>query len=197
MEARKFTAVMHTHSFAAANHWTKIIDLKRHKIFLDVGGGSAVHSIAAVSANPNLRSIVFDLPTVCEIAAEYIEAENLSGRINLHKGDMWKDDFPFADIHFYSDVFHDWSPKDCRKLAQKSFDSMPSGGKIIIHEMLLDKDGKDLFTVASASLSMLLWTQGQQFSGEELIEILADAGFAEIKITPSFGYWSIIEGSKR
>ena len=62
--------------------------------------------------------------------------------------------------------------------------------------MLLDKDGKDSFTVASASLSMLLWTQGQQFSGAELKKILADAGFAEIKITPSFGYWSIIEGVK-
>jgi predicted nicotinamide N-methyase len=198
MEARKFTEVMQTHSFAAANHWTKIIDLKRHKTFLDVGGGSAVHSIAAVSANPNLRAIIFELPTVCEIAAEYIEAEDLSGRINLHKGDIWKDDFPKADIHFYSDVFHDWLPENCCKLAQKSFDSMPSGGKIILHEMLLgETESSPSLTVASASLSMLLWTQGQQFSGEGLKEILAGAGFAEIKITPSFGYWSIIEGSKR
>lgn len=194
--AKYFTSVMHTHSFAAANHWTKIVDLSRNRTLLDIGGGSGVHSIAAVSAFPQLEAIIFDLPTVCETAREYIQAQNLKRKIRLCGGDMWHDVFPLADAHFFSDVFHDWTPEKCLFLARKSFEALPPGGKIIIHEMLFDEKQHDSLTVASASLSMLLWTEGQQFTGEELREILTESGFASIKIDASFGYWSIIEGRK-
>jgi hypothetical protein len=26
-------------------------------------------------------------------------------------GDMWKDSFTQADLHFYSQVYHDWTPE--------------------------------------------------------------------------------------
>jgi acetylserotonin N-methyltransferase len=44
---------------------------------------------------------------------------------------------------------------------------------------------------------MLLWTEGQQYTGQELGEILTDAGFTEVEINPSLGYFSVITGVKR
>jgi ubiquinone/menaquinone biosynthesis C-methylase UbiE len=191
-KAKRFTAVMHAHSRAAASAWVQKIDLSRSKIFLDIGGGSAIHSIQATHMNPQLRAVVLDLPPVCQAAREYVESFRMSDKIDFLSADFFKDEFPSADTHFYSDIFHDWSAEKCRFLAKKSFARLPPGGRILIHEMLDDGD----FTVASASLAMLLWTEGQQYSASELRAILEHVGFIGIKIQLSFGYWSIISANK-
>jgi hypothetical protein len=43
---------------------------------------------------------------------------------------------------------------------------------------------------------MLLWTEGQQFSGRELSLMLKEAGFADVRVVPTFGYWHIVTGRK-
>jgi hypothetical protein len=43
---------------------------------------------------------------------------------------------------------------------------------------------------------MLLSTEGQQFLGRELAAMLMEAGFTDIEVRPTFGYWSIITGRK-
>lgn len=67
-----------------------------------------------------LKAIVFDIP-VCEVAAECAQKYGLRERIATQAGDMWSDPFPPADVHFYSQIFRDWSPEKCRELAVKSF----------------------------------------------------------------------------
>ncbi|MGH3593875.1 MAG: methyltransferase, partial [Pseudonocardiaceae bacterium] len=84
-----------------------------------------------------------------------------------------------------------------RLLTKKSFDSLPAGGRIIIHEMLYNDEKTGPLTTAAFSLVMLLWIEGQQYSGHELEAILTEAGFTEIETKPSFGYWSIVTGRKR
>jgi len=43
---------------------------------------------------------------------------------------------------------------------------------------------------------MLLWCEGQQYSGSQLSEMLRQAGFDNIEVIPTFGYWSIVTGLK-
>jgi hypothetical protein len=43
---------------------------------------------------------------------------------------------------------------------------------------------------------MLLWCTGQQYSGRELSDMLSEAGFKDIEVKPTFGYWSIVTGIK-
>jgi hypothetical protein len=43
---------------------------------------------------------------------------------------------------------------------------------------------------------MLVWAEGQQFSGLELTQLLSKAGFININVTPSSDYWSIVNGEK-
>jgi acetylserotonin N-methyltransferase len=43
---------------------------------------------------------------------------------------------------------------------------------------------------------MLLATQGQQFTFEELRSILERAGFSNIETMPTYGYYSITTGYK-
>lgn len=196
MLAREFTRMMHSHSRAPALAWPDRVDLSGYRTMLDVGGGSGAHAIGAVCRWPALHALILDLPSVCPVAEEFIAAAGLRGRISTRHFDIWSESFPAADLHFYSDIFHDFTPEKCRYLAHKSMECLASGGRIIIHEMLYDEGKAGPFTVAGYNVSMLLWTEGQQFSGEELAQMLAEAGFAAIEVISTFGYWGIVTGRK-
>jgi hypothetical protein len=93
-------------------------------------------------------------------------------------------------------IFHDWPPEQCRSFARKSFESLPGGGRIVIHEMLFNDDRTGPFPVAAFNVDMLVAMSGQQYSGKEISQFLSEAGFAEIEVKPTFGYWSVVTGVK-
>jgi len=194
--ARSFTLAMHGMSMGPALAWPKAIDLSGCRMMLDIGGGSGAHSLGAVRRWPDLRATVLDLAPVCEIADEIAARYELQSRIGTKAVDIWDDPFPSADIHFYSMIYHDWSEERCRFLTEKSFESLEPGGCIIIHEMLFDDDRTGPFPVAAFNATMLLWVEGEQYSGPQLSTMLAEAGFIDIAVTPTFGHWSIVTGRK-
>ena len=193
---RRFTRGMYSFSITAAFYWPDAVDLSRYRMMLDIAGSSGAHSIGAVSKLPDLQAVVFDFPLVCEIAREFIAQHGLENRIQTCEGNMWSDPLPSADLHFFSNVYNDWSPERCSFLTAKSFNCLPSGGRIIIHGMLYNDEKTGPFAVAAFSMVMLGWTEGKQYSGQELSTMLADAGFCDIEIHPTFGYYSIITGLK-
>lgn len=194
--ARSFTRAMHSISMAPAMAWPRAMDLSKCKVMLDVAGGSGAHCIGAVTRWPKLRAIVFDMAPVCEVADEISQQAGLQDRISTHSGDMWNDPFPPADIHFYSYIYHDWPPDKCRFLSRKSFESLNPGGRLIVHEVLYNKDKTGPFAAAAYTMIMLGWTTGRQYSGRELSEMLREAGFKDIRVRPTFGYVSIVTGAK-
>jgi hypothetical protein len=194
--ARAFTRMMHSHSRGAALAWPDKIDLSTTRLLLDVGGGSGVHSLSAAGRWPSLRAVILDLPVVCDVTKEYIASAGLQDRVSTRGFDVWTDPFPAADLHFYSDLFHDFTPEKCRFLARKSYAGLEPGGRIVLHEMLLNDDKTGPFTVAGYNVSMLMWTEGQQFTGRELAELLEEAGFREVSVVPTFGCWHIVIGRK-
>ncbi len=195
-QARAFTRAMHSASVGPAMHWPKCIDLSSNKHILDIGGGSGAHAIGAVNQWPHLQGTVFDLPPVCKVANEIINECNLQEQITSHHGDLWNGSLPEADIHFYSQIYHDWPENKCRYLTQKSFDALPSDGRIIIHEMLINDDKSGPMIAAAGCVAMLLWTEGKQYSALELTQMLSNAGFIDIEIKPTYSYWSIVTGRK-
>ena len=195
--ARSFTKAMHDHSMAAALAWSQVIDLSKYRRLLDIGGGSGAHSIGAALKWANLQAVILDMAIVCDIAQEFVAQYDLQNRITNLSSDMWNDPFPPADLHFYGDIYHDWPPEKGCFLTHKSFESLEPGGRIIIHEMLYDDEQKlGAPAVAAYNMLMLLWTEGQQYSGTELSRMLNEAGFVDIKVLPTSGYWGIVTGCK-
>ena len=193
---RFFTRTMHSTSMGPALAWPEVVDLSGGEVMLDVGGGSGAHSIGAALKFPHLQGIVFDAAPVCEVAAEFIADYGLQTRIRTCAGDMWTDPFPPADVHFYSMIYHDWTPEKCRFLSRKSFESLRPGGHILIHEMLYNDEKTGPFPVAAFSMIMLGWTEGEQYSGKEISEMLGEAGFRNIQVKATFGYWGIVTAQK-
>ncbi|UJP04908.1 MAG: methyltransferase [Nitrosomonas sp.] len=192
----RFTSGMHSMSMASALAWPGILDFSGYRTMLDIGGGSGAHSIGAVLRLPGLQAIVLDFPQVCEIAQKYIAEYHLQDRITTSNVNIWYDHWPTADLHFFSNIYHDWPPEKCHFLTAKSFDSLASGGRIVIHEMLCNDEKTGPFAPAAFGMMMLGWTEGKQYSGPELSAMLQEIGFENVQIHKAFGYYSIVTGCK-
>lgn len=132
----RFMRGMHSFSITSAFVWPEVMDFSQHRVMLDVAGGSAAHSIGAALKLPNLKVIFLDFRQVCEVVQEYINQYGLQERIKTQEVNIWSDHWPAADLHFFSDVYHHWMLEKCHFLTAKSFNSLESGGRIVIHEML-------------------------------------------------------------
>jgi SAM-dependent methyltransferase len=194
---RSYTRAMHGTSMAPALAWPERVDLSGHRRMLDIGGGSGAHAIGAAQQWAKLQVIVFDLAPVCGLAEEFIARYGLEDRVRTQVGDMWTDTFPPVDLHFYSQIYHDWPPDRCRFLTRKSFEGLAPGGRVILHEMLYDDRKTGPFSTAAMNINMLLqYEAGRQYSGRELSAMLKEAGFSDIEVKPTFGYYSIVIGRK-
>jgi acetylserotonin N-methyltransferase len=163
---------------------------------LDVGGGSGVFSIALAQQHPGLRCTVMELTAVCDVAQSYIADGEVSDRVDAKALDMFRDAWPAGyDAILLSNVFHDWSPETNAQLARSAFAALASGGKILLHEMLLDETGGPP-TTAGFSVRMLTSNEGKQYTFAALAALLDDAGFIDTCAKKAHLYYSLVIGTK-
>jgi len=192
-----FARAMHSMSMGAALAWPQAVDLSGHRMLLDIGGGSGAHAIGAALRWPHLDVCVFDKDAeVLKVAEEFLVRYGMQDRIRMRIGDMLNDPLPPADVHLFSAIYHHWPPERCRVLTDKSYASLQSGGRIIIHERLFNDDRNGPFTVVALNLPALLRGEGGRYSARAYTDMLQQAGFTDIEIKPTVGYWSIVTGRK-
>jgi acetylserotonin N-methyltransferase len=194
---RRVAAAMQSHSLPAANAFARNGDFSGIRRFLDVGGGSGCFAIALARQQPQVHCAIMELKTMCDVARDYIRAGGVEGRVDTLAVDMFREAWPKGyDALFFSNVYHDWDFETCDWLSARAFEALPAGGRIMLHEMLLDDDGDGPVTAASFSMLMLLGTQGQQFTLPELQTMLEGAGFVNVAARHSYGYYSLVTAFK-
>jgi len=170
---------------------------KAVKRMLDVGGGSGAMAIAISRAQPQTHCTILDLSRMCEEAEGYIRAAGLEDRVAVLPLDMFRQSWPAGyDGMVFSNIFHDWSFDSCAVLAARAYKALDPGGRVFLHEMLLDDDYRGPTATAGFSAQMLLDTRGQQYTFPELRDLLGNAGFTEIGVTHTFGYYNVVTGRK-
>lgn len=196
--ASNFTKKMHATIFAPSIGAIKSGAFKSTKKLLDVGGGSGCFSIAFMQEYPRSEAMVFELPAVCNETKKYIEQYNLLDKISIHPGSFFNEEnWPTGfDGVLLSQIVHDWPLDQCKEILKNAYNSMPTGGKIYIHEMLLDEDRISPLTTACFDLLMFINHKSQQFTKNELFELLKIIGFKDPCIEKTFGYYSVITAVK-
>jgi SAM-dependent methyltransferase len=198
--ARRFTAAMHSVSERPAAGLAEVVDFSGVKRLLDVGGGSGALSIAIARAWPSIECVIWDLDVVCGIAREYVQRAGLSSRVSAATGNMFTESYPPGfDAVLLSQILHDWPEEKGLALLRKAHAALPPGGTVLIHEKLVDDDGRGPRANALVNLDMLLWTEGQQFTLAQLQALLTAAGFpAEtVKRRDTAGNWSVVTAAKK
>ena len=196
--AQMITAFMNAHSRAAAKGAARQALFAEVRRVLDVGGGSAVFAIEIAKAWPALSATVMEIAAVCTEADRYIAAAHVADRVRTEAANMFTQGWPAGyDLHFLSNIFHDWSDDTCRLLARQSFNALPRGGRIVLHEMLMDDDGCGPLATAAFSVLMLLGTRGRQYTQAELRGFLESAGFSSVEaFSTGGGYYSFVVATK-
>jgi hypothetical protein len=196
-DRRLFAHAMHSMSMGAALAWPRAVDLSPYRVMLDVGGGSGAHSIGAALHWPHLHVLLFDQEIEMLKMAEGLVAQyGVQDRVRMQAGDMLNEPFPSADLHLFSAIYHHWPAERCRGLAAKSFASLPSGGRIIIHERPYNDSRTGPLAIAAMTLPALLRGEAGHYSARDYSSMLSDAGFVDIEVKPTTGYWHIITGRK-
>ncbi len=171
----------------------------RHQLF-DCGGGPGTYSIFLVKKNPELRAIVFDLLPATKIASQLIAEAGVADRVSTRAGDYFVDDFGQKnDVVFLSAIVHSLGPERNKILLRKAWDSLVSGGIVVVHESLVDDSGTAPVGAVLFSLNMLVNTgEGQSYSGSEIMSWLRDTGFESLRVqdlSPPSGT-SLVIGTK-
>ncbi len=196
--AETFTRLMHSISLAPAFAVAQKGSFEEVTKLLDVGGGSACFCIALALRYPDTDFTVLELPHICRLAETYAKEYSLSKRINTLALDMFQDTWPDGyDGIFFSNIFHDWDKDSCRELCRRSFEALPPGGRIYIHEMLLADTKDDPLATISYSVLMMLATKGKQLSHSETTELLSQCGFTVLSTISTHGYYSLISAQKQ
>ena len=196
--ASNFTKKMHATVLAPAVGAINSGIFKSTKRLLDVGGGSGCFSIAFIQEYPESEAMVFELPAVCDETKKYIAESNLLDKIAIHPGSFFNEEnWPIGfDGVLLSQIVHDWPLEYCKEILKNAYNSMRPGAKIYIHEMLLNDDKISPLTTACFDLLMFINHKSQQFTKNELSDLLKTIGFKDPKMKKTFGYYSVITAIK-
>lgn len=177
-----FIAAMHKSAAFRAPIVARAIGLEGVRRVLDVGGGSGAYAIAFARARAELEADILDLATVVPLARSYIEQAGVADRVKTRTGDLRTDAFGTGyDLVLFSAICHMNSPNENGSMLAKAFAALAPGGRVVIHDFILNPDKTGPRTGALFALNMLVGTRGgSSYSGEEYAAWLREAGFADI-----------------
>jgi 2-polyprenyl-3-methyl-5-hydroxy-6-metoxy-1,4-benzoquinol methylase len=193
----KFISGMDSRAVYFAPPLVNAFDFSKYNSILDVGGATGIYSTAVIAKYPHIKATVFEKPPADKIAQYAVAKRNLTGKIEVIKGNMFEDELPKGfDIHLYSHVLHDWNTVQNKYIIKNTFRNLTSGGIIMIHDAHLNREKNGPLSVAEYSILLMFASYGKCYALGEMEELLSDAGFTDILLLPTIGNRSIITGRK-
>jgi 2-polyprenyl-3-methyl-5-hydroxy-6-metoxy-1,4-benzoquinol methylase len=181
---RAFIAAMHTRGISRAKSIKALINFSGVKRILDIGGGSGIFAATFIKDDPSMSAVVFDLPNVVPIAKEYIDKENMAGRISTLTGNYLLDDIGSGyDFIFLSAVIHSNSYDENALLIKKCASALNKNGRIAILDYIMNEDRTSPLAGAIFAINMLVGTdEGTTYTEKEIKEWMTSAGLKNFEL---------------
>jgi SAM-dependent methyltransferase len=196
--ASQFTAAMDCRGVLLGPAMAAQLDCSGHRRILDIAGGSGIYACAMLARHPHLHATILERPPVDAITRSSLSSRGFADRISVQVGDMFVDPFPAdCDIHLFSNVLHDWDLPRVRELLAKSFQSLLPGGQVVVHDAHINATKTGPLPVAAYSTLLMTITEGKCYSEKEMDDLLTEAGFTEVRYSPTVADRSVITARKR
>lgn len=150
------------------------------KLVVDAGGGDGTNAMAIAKNFPGIKTCVFDSSSVCEYAKKNIQKAGLTDQVFTHSGNFFRDSFPQGtDCIVYSHILSIWSLEKNRVLLQRTFDTLPDHGAVVIFNMMGNDDERGPLSTALGSPYFLAIATGEGMlhPWKDYERILREVGF--------------------
>ncbi len=195
-EEEVFDAAMANFTAQTAGLVAHAYDFADFEMVADVGGGNGALLIGLLTANAELRGVVFDRPAVAERAKAAIDEAGFSNRIEAQGGDFFESGIDNADAYLMKHVIHDWDDTQAANILRTCRAHMPSHARLLLLEDLYpDRIDTSLPALGAAQndVNMLVSTGGRQRTQGEFEALLAASGFKLTRVVPTLGPIAVIE----
>lgn len=156
--------------------------LKRHRCLLDIGGGEGRFARAACARWPGLRTMLFDLPPVADLAHGAFQRDGFGDRGTAIGGDFRSDPIPEgADIISLIRVIHDHDDAVALRLLRRIREVLPPDGKLLLAEPMAGTRAAEPVGDAYFGFYLLAMGSGRPRTGAELTMLLLNAGFVRVQ----------------
>ena len=194
--ARHFTLALAGRARNVAPALAAQLPLDGATSLLDVGGGTGIYSIAYLQQHPQLRATVLDRPEVLKTAAEFGQQFGVDARLQLLPADMFTADLPPADVVLLSNVLHDWDVDTCRELIGRCASALRTGGRLLVHDVLLNDELDGPLPIALYSAALFTLTEGRAYSRLEYHDWLTAAGLEVAAPIRTLAHCHVIAATK-
>lgn len=178
-----FIAAMHQNAATRAPQLVAALDLTGVSRALDVGGGSGAYSITLARALPGLRVEILDLPDVTPLAARHAAEAGVADRVTTRVGDLRVDDLGRGyHLVLLSAVCHMLGSGENRDLVRRAAAALAPGGRLVVHDYLLEPDRTAPLAGALFALNMLVNTvAGGNYTAAEYFGWMREAGLGDLR----------------
>jgi demethylspheroidene O-methyltransferase len=161
-----------------------------HQCVLDVGAGKGRFACDMAAHAPHLKVKLFDLPPVLELAKNNVQQRGMSERMSFYPGSFLHDELPQgADLVTLVRVAHDHPDDVVKQLLQKIHAALPLGGVLLLAEPMAQTLSASQSGSAQADayfhFYLLAMGAGRLRTPEELMRLMAEAGFGQIEHLPN------------
>ena len=149
---------------------------------LDIAASHGLFGITLALRNPKVEVTAVDWASVLDVTKENAVSQNVSDRIHLKPGDAFEIDFGHDyDVALVTNFLHHFDHATCVSFLSKVRRAMKAGGRVVILEMVPNRDRVTPVVAARFSLTMLGGTPGgDAYTLDELRDQLEKAGFADV-----------------
>jgi hypothetical protein len=180
---------------AASSHRAivDVYDFTAINTLIDVGGGIGTLMAEILTANPLMKGIVADTPSVIEETEKVIQARGIEDRCQAVECDFFKDIPPGSDAYIMSNILHDWPDEQCRIILTNCKRAMKTESRLLVVEMIIPS-GNEPSVAKLLDLEMLVITGGRERTEAEFKYLFESSGFKLSRIIPTKESICIIEG---
>jgi hypothetical protein len=164
------------------------------RTLVDVGGGHGSLLATILKANPKLKGVLYDQPSVIARAEkdQHVTAKGIAERCRLESGNFFEAVPKGGDAYIMKYILHDWNDEACVKLLSNCRAAMNENGKVLVVDNVI-APGNDPSWGKLLDIQMLI-IGGRERTKKEFAAMFAEAGLKLTRVVPTKGPLSIVEG---